>query len=570
LESFSISFTDRDGLVSEREFDVNVEKIGINEGIHQIDLAPLSSFTKLKTLSLNYNRLQTIDLAPLRACTSLQEVYLSDNELQGIDMVPLSYCSNLLQINVSHNQLNSVTLCSNPSLLKLGLFDNRFRNIDLQPLIGCSNLQEIDFGANKLERIDLFPLSSCLSLKVLRLMSNKITSIDLSPLSTCTDLEAINLFENQLETIDLSPLMHCTNLTRLGLGKNLLEQIDLSPLSHCSEFKSLALDDNRLKHIDLSFLTTCLKFRNLWLHGNQLKDIDLSPLGYVENLKNLKLTANYLRDVDVTPLVLFERLNLEIAAHHLTTWLELDVFSLFCAPNLRFRIKYQSSNKDVSWHFLHKLAKLPSSNKMRNLRHLEFTYDEQQDVIRSIAGRAVQYEILRLLDLDRFGLVDIDLLDLMVQLPTQTDLGKVRQVLASAMLERICKQIDEGGTTIGIQIDKIIEVPELASRVDRIIELRAAEIRDTILPVDQYGPIGLFPLWTTAYGFEILRAAGFALEVDKDDISIINDKLLEVGLEVKVGTKETPDITNKMTTRMSNTLIQYIRWIADKRMITGC
>jgi len=205
-------------------------------------------------LKLRGKRITSIDFAPLTACSRLQSLYLFDNQLQSID---LAACSNLQS---------------------LYLYENQLQSIDLSPLSSLTSLQTLDLSSNKIQQLDLAPLASCSSLQLLDLGFSQLQSIDLSPLSVCANLQKLSLGSNQLQTIDLAPLSSCTSLQSLSLGGNIFQTINLAPLASCSSLQSLSLGFNQLQSIDLSPLATCSSLQELWLIKNQLESIDATSL----------------------------------------------------------------------------------------------------------------------------------------------------------------------------------------------------------------------------------------------------------------------------------------------------
>eukprot|EP00183_Erythrolobus_madagascarensis_P003142 CAMPEP_0185848358 /NCGR_PEP_ID=MMETSP1354-20130828/3274_1 /TAXON_ID=708628 /ORGANISM="Erythrolobus madagascarensis, Strain CCMP3276" /LENGTH=984 /DNA_ID=CAMNT_0028548749 /DNA_START=458 /DNA_END=3412 /DNA_ORIENTATION=- len=111
-----------------------------------IDLTPLGSCARLKSLLLNGNNFRSLDLSPLRNCSSLRRLWLHDNELQSLNLEPLASCLELNSLYADNNKINSST-------------------IDLTPLAPCLHLRSLRLNGNKLnESLDVTPLLSMVSL----------------------------------------------------------------------------------------------------------------------------------------------------------------------------------------------------------------------------------------------------------------------------------------------------------------------------------------------------------------------------------------------------------------------
>ncbi len=96
------------------------------------------------------------------------------------------------------------------------------------------------------------------------------------------------------------------------------------------------------------------------------------------------------------------------------------------------------------------------------------------------------------------------------------------QFLRRGIEVRVCQQIDRGGTTIGIDVERFFRTPvtELTRRASRTLELRAKEMQGLTLRTNDPDRvkskdalrwkmgIDLRPLWLTAYGYEVLSTMG--------------------------------------------------------------
>ena len=475
-----------------------LENRTIEDTLRSINLAPLSNCTQLRIFELiGEVKNRNIDISPFSACTNLQSLVINGSELVTIDLSPLRSSTGLEKLVIVGNRLKTIDLsplsaCTD--LQKLHLYSNQLRIVDLSPLATCTNLTELLLFDNRLKTIDLSPLSSCTHLHTLRLDVNQLKAIDLSPLATRTNLTELLLSRNQLKTIDLSPLSACTDLQKLHLYNNQLQTIDLSPLATCTNLTGLLLFNNQLQSINLNPLKTCTKLEKLDLKYNGLQTLDLSPVSSFSSLDmswiDKKKTKVKLGTIDVTPGVL--TLDDEYTSFSdyitLTTWLDTELFKIL-APSAYYdnlkRIKeYNIDSESIeSWSSIYDFVELVKGTS----RYIELTNG-----------------ILRRLGLEYLGIIDKDLTDLFLSTSRDMSLDDVRCFVEPEVARTISQQIDNKGTTIGLDVAKASKFGELAKRIQDILSLRTKEVEWILsqkLKLDS-----LDEIVHSAYGFEVISA----------------------------------------------------------------
>ncbi|MGY5857979.1 MAG: leucine-rich repeat protein [Candidatus Thorarchaeota archaeon] len=475
-------------------------------------------------IDLSYHRIASIDLTPLRSLTNLLSLDLHRNAIEQIDLSPLDSCVNLQNLNLAQNRIQTINLISLGScvnLQKLTLAENSLRTVSLAPLSSKVNLQILSLAANQLETIKLSPINSCTSLQYLGLWHNNLQNIDLSPLINCSSLEKIHLHENQLQIIDLTPLNSNNKIRELALSDNQLETIDLTPLAAHTGLTKLFLYNNSIKTIDLSPLSSCSNLEMVTLRGNKLSDVDLTPFASCPSLRFLVLRGNPLIPLDVTPLTGDPVIDFETLG---TSWLR------------RRNMNYQRPAKNNPWSFLYQVAQHHKSN----LR--------------------VQHEILYALNLENYGFIDCDLTEILCSISPETPTEEAREQIAKLLAVEIMRVVDAGGTTTGLELEGlIIKHAEIASRAQRIIELRENEMKNVVIGVNG-DRRDLRELWLTAYGYKILTALNmkdFSYPVP-DYVKILR-ALEKIGYRVKEGYVEDSRIN------MSRQLRESILWIVKQK-----
>ncbi|MFW9863637.1 MAG: leucine-rich repeat domain-containing protein [Candidatus Thorarchaeota archaeon] len=504
--------------------------------IVEIDLSPLASNATLRTFMLTEKDLQSIDLSPLSTCKNLEWVALYGNHLQNIDLSPLHKCKNLRKLDLGRNRFKEIDLTPLKSKKKLDEVDlkgNSLKNIDLSPLSSCTKLELLNLNDNQLRSVDLSPLSKCINLVFIWLKNNQLNSIDLSPLSACSNLVGIALAGNKLKSIDLSPLSTCTKFDGPSLGSNQLKSIDLTPLRSCINISGIYLNENRLRAIDLSPLSSSIRLGKIDLNQNELKTVDLSPLSSCPDFASIHLMENALESLDITPLILSPIFNGVEIDSPVSSWIR--------DPYQRNRLVKRSASWPVpperiiieppapegSWELLHKLASIPHGLSI-----------------------PIQTYILKSLGLERYGLIDADISDFLCSIPPEISLDEARERTKPFLIERVCEQIDRGGTTIGLDVDEVFtEARGIAARLQTIAKLRDSEMKQVMAIKKQESIIrwtyDVQRLYLTAYGFSIITKAGLRAihEISSEDFEYIQDVLSSMGYEMKVSSKE--DITEQ-------------------------
>jgi len=128
---------------------------------------------------------------------------------------------------------------------------------------------------------------------------------------------------------------------------------------------------------------------------------------------------------------------------------------------------------------------------------------------------------------EEIGLLDIDLETL------KSIIGESEYALIKErIIEAFCKQIDAGGTTIGMDIDRLSQSchHEIVHRLPKVIELRKYEMESVAQQIDSSGDtIDLRPLWLTAYGHKLLSSLKLSLECTAEAFKLVERGLSEIG-----------------------------------------
>jgi len=359
--------------------------------------------------------------------------------------------------------------------------------------IELEDTTRINLNSKGISKIDLTQIRFHPCLRELYLADNKMTGIDLQPLSTAKNLQILDVSSNQLKKIDLSPLHSCTSLNYIDLSDTSMTRVDLSPLESCTNLQFLKMSMNRLRNVDLSPLSSCT------------------------NLHSIELFRNKLRKVDVTPLENCPAVETDRGTSSWVDW------------GLPSDATYERPSRTYPWTFLYQIAH-------------RFGVDYR-----------VQQDILLAMGLGDFGFVDINLRDIFLSIPQDSDLETARNIVICTLLKHLASSAESDITTTGLNLDKLSEkYPEVYQVYKNIVQLRKKELERVSVGVAHENS-DFQELLLTAYGFEILSA------IKKPTFEKIEEAFSELGYPLNTSEKLNPGV------RMSDDLRKSILWIVENR-----
>lgn len=336
----------------------------------------LQYLTELKTLNLSNNNLKNADITVLSAMKNLTELNLSHNNISDID--GLKSNTKLQTLDLSHNKLdttgdyNSISSLSRLGRLKyLNLDNNNICNIT--PISNLTDIVSLKLNSNKITPSSIDSIVGLTSLKEIGLGYNDT----LSDLSAFYSLQYID----KLEYVDLSGIdMHgqfgsagntkfpsSANLKSLILSSSELIDSDLDDILQFRNLTTLNISGNRrLTKAGLNlFFTGCTQLENVDI---SYSDIDVLPdLNNLTALKTLKCDHCY---------------NLyDINSLYNNTLPSLTELSLNYCDSIKFSEGYTLHGMD---EIVTKLTKLNSLSIINGVHWLtRSTYDGLQEILKT-------------------------------------------------------------------------------------------------------------------------------------------------------------------------------------------
>ncbi|MGY5873873.1 MAG: hypothetical protein RTV72_16615 [Candidatus Thorarchaeota archaeon] len=200
-----------------------------------------------------------------------------------------------------------------------------------------------------------------------------------------------------------------------------------------------------------------------------------------------------------------------------------------------------------------RISKIKSSGVIERYGFNEFLAfaKEVRNSVSDEVWLEVGWDILEGMGLEELYGCDYDILTALENIPEGSDLIDIQSFLRHTLVETLLEQFDSGGTTVLLDIAKMLETPA-AVLIPRIVELRKKEIENLTVSVvgkklavfdvymnevgittDPKNAVRLNDLWKTAYGFQILLSLGFGLRTDMNGLRKIEIVMDRLGLNLK-------------------------------------
>ncbi len=302
---------------------------------------------------------------------------------------------------------------------------------------------------------------------------------------------------NQLQTVDLAPLGNCTGLSKLNLSHNILDRIDLHPLSACTGLRELALSDNRLSTLDLSPLVMCAELVRMYLQNNRFRRLDLTPLALANELDSDCWETHFFADPHIQWIeTLFSESDFWRLYGDVKPYIHYDAPSFIPDLAVISRILSKVITGEPEWKTVHLL-----------------------------------HSTLSLLGIGWLGMVDTDAASLLTEYFTEPE-GQRQGMLEQRAIALVSAQIDAGSTTIGLDVQRMGECPELVDKSDRVTDLRREEM-EQVEVIETDSGLDLHALWLTAHGHQVLSALGLGTGCGTDDASSVQQGLSDLGFELR-------------------------------------
>jgi len=207
-----------------------------------------------------------------------------------------------------------------------------------------------------------------------------------------------------------------------------------------------------------------------------------------------------------------------------------------------------------------KISKIKSAGVIERYGFQEFlTFaKEVRNRVSDEVWLEVGWDILEGMGLDELYGCDYDILEALENIPPESDLIDIQSFLRHTLVETLLEQFEVGGTTVLLDIEKMLNTPA-AALIPRIIELRKNEIKNLVVPMigkklvvydvfmnevgittDPLYSVHLRDLWMTAYGFQVLQLLDLGFRTNLEGLRKIEIIMNKIGLELNIENVDRP------------------------------
>ena len=351
--------------------------------------AALRHATKLRRLSLSFNRIAVVSGQLFSSTTELQHLSLSYNVIRELPEEAFLPIKSLRRLELRGNQLTVIQ-------------SNIFRSL-------ASSLQELDLGRNRIGELEALDLPQ---VQTLRLDYNNLTALKRGQFAKMTQLIALNVSYNSIDLVPSGIFRGLYRLRQIDLRSNNLATLAVGVFDGLANLRAVYLQDNLIQLIDSRTFSQLPQLRLLQLGHNQITEIRSNAFDNLPQLRKIILSHNQLDSVPkslsrtsnatipVEVLDLSSNKLSKLTAQDLFYWSKLEYVSL--ARNKitemderAFRQQTHLKTLDLSRN---KLKMLPANlvSRALRLRALDVSRNQLEDVSPTAFQNSTQLQTINL------------------------------------------------------------------------------------------------------------------------------------------------------------------------------
>lgn len=245
-----------------------------DNGILAVPQSALRHVTKLRRLSLSFNRIAVVSGQLFGSTTELQHLSLSYNVIRELPEDAFLPIKSLRRLELRGNQLTAVQA-------------NTFRSLS-------QSLQELDLGRNRISELEALDLAQVQSLK---LDHNNLTALKRGQFSKMTQLIALNVSHNGIDLVSSGIFRGLYRLRHIDLRSNHLATLAVGVFDGLANLRAIYLQDNLIQLVDSRTFSQLPQLRLLQLGRNQINDIRSNAFDNLPQLRKIVLANNRLASV---------------------------------------------------------------------------------------------------------------------------------------------------------------------------------------------------------------------------------------------------------------------------------
>uniref|UniRef100_A0A8C6WGQ3 Toll-like receptor 22 n=1 Tax=Neogobius melanostomus TaxID=47308 RepID=A0A8C6WGQ3_9GOBI len=291
------------------EMCTNVTEIDLSKcGIKQIADESFRPVLRLRTLSLDRNKLQTVPSA-ISNLRWLNKLDLSNNSIKSLECNDFANLTLLQYLSLPWNKITTLSACvfqNLPKLRVLQLQGNSLTKISNAFTTHLPNLNVLRLNQNSLTTLENGTFHGLPSLQHLFLFQNRISKLEEGCFAGLGNLSELQLQDNNIDkkTVDkiFGTFQDLVNLQSLTLANNHITYPSFLPMKHppfmnLSKLKYLNLN-MQLTGISEEFFIHTPKLDSLDLNSNDLMDISPNLFSPIPNITKLRISGINLRSLD--------------------------------------------------------------------------------------------------------------------------------------------------------------------------------------------------------------------------------------------------------------------------------
>ncbi|XP_071121965.1 uncharacterized protein [Mytilus edulis] len=242
----------------------------------QKNLIPFGNTTNIRTMYLEYNRIEQINNSDLCQLVNLQTLYMQTNRLHenNIEEDAFKCLPSLIYLDLGGNyqmQYVPVALTTQeklPAIQTLGLYGTQITFIEEEAFSNISTLLNLKMQNNRIVAIEnnAFPLR----LRTLFLSGNRFRFIHKNQFTFLSDLSNLNLGSNDIDYLPDEVFTNCVNLTTLSLNGNKIPQLKKVHFQNCPLTGQVTFADNHIGWIEDGTFSHISDMTSLSLSQNRL------------------------------------------------------------------------------------------------------------------------------------------------------------------------------------------------------------------------------------------------------------------------------------------------------------
>lgn len=272
--------SNNDGSISSDELAAITGNLDLS-GERLTDISYLKGLSsKVTTLNLNGNQIETLPNGLLDNLTNLENLYVSANKIESI---PKDFFKNNQKLKVFYISTNKLS----------ALHTNDFK--------GLVDIQELSFGNNRIERVEPGAFDGFTHLTSLSFTQNKLTEFPLHLLRPLTSLRMIFLEGNGFTKIP-EDLAFATKLEKLYIGKNKVTQLQKKTFKNLDKLRMVDVRSNRIGKVEHGVFSNNIALEEVNLFDNDLTAFSKRELPETADVANmsLNLRMNNMVEADVS------------------------------------------------------------------------------------------------------------------------------------------------------------------------------------------------------------------------------------------------------------------------------